>query len=550
MSVAEAPVGIVGAGPVGLLTAARLASFGIPSVILESDPELVKQGSKACLIQGDVLEVLDKVGCADQVRDEGVTWHVARTYVRNREIRTTVHPARIGYGPFVNISQYRIEQVLLATVQAQPLCQVLWSHRVSGLRQDPDGVVVEARTPDGPREYRFRYLVGCDGIRSEVRRLLGVEWTGYSHRDRFLITDIRADLPLAKERHFHYDPSFNPGRQVVIHPQPDNVWRIDWQLPPDADIDAERASGAFDRRVRAVIGDTPYEVDWLSTYRFHQRVVRDFRVGRVLLAGDAAHALPPYGSRGMNSGIQDADNLAWKLAAVLTGSVPETLLDTYHTERHAAAEENLRITEATIRFMVPPNLVRRLARKVLLSLTRPLALARRHVNSGTMAEPYVYTDSPLVDPTGQYPLTGSFAPDGWVRVEGRARRIRTLFGSGFIGLCFGADAEAARRFVDAARAHPLPVPVRLVVVLDAGAELDASELPGPVDVVHDADGQVRAAYQARRPGWVLVRPDGHIAAAGVQRAGEFAAALRRSVGIGAAAPRDTPRVPAYFQESP
>ena len=470
MSLSEFPVGIVGAGPVGLALAARLASHGVRSVIFEADPELRKQGSKACLIQGDVLEVLDKFGCAEPIAAEGVTWHVARTYVHDLQIRVTVYPQRIGFGPFVNISQYRIEQVLLAHVEAQPLCEVRWAQAVTGVEQDSDGVTV--RTPAG--ETRCAYLVACDGVRSSLRDLLGVEWTGYSHKDRFLITDIRAKLPLAHERHFHYDPSFNPGRQVVMHPQPDDIWRIDWQLPPDADIDEERRTGAFDARVRAVIGEVPYEVDWLSTYRFHQRVVDRFVVGRVCFAGDAAHALPPYGSRGMNSGIQDADNLAWKLALIVRGEAAPRLLETYHDERHAAARENLAVTEATIRFMVPPTRAKRLARSLLLRLSRPFKAMRGKVNSGRMAEPYVYDDSPIVD-KGTYALLGHFAPDVHVTVQGRRERIRSLFGHDFCVLDFGDE-----------------------ITLD-GARIED-------------DGALREAYHVNGQLTLLIRPDGHIGA--------------------------------------
>src|SRR4051812_24641934 len=227
MSPSDFPVAIVGAGPVGLALAEGLAWGGVRGVIFEADPELRKQGSKACLIQGDVLEVLDKFGCGEPIAAEGVTWHVARTYVHDQEIRATVYPERLGFGPFVNISQYRIEQVLLAHVEAQEHCEVRWGQAVTGVEQDEDGVTV--RMPAG--DVRCDYLVACDGVRSTMRELLGVEWTGYSHKDRFLITDIRAKLPLAQERHFHYDPAFNPGRQVVMHPQPDDIWRIDWQLP-------------------------------------------------------------------------------------------------------------------------------------------------------------------------------------------------------------------------------------------------------------------------------------------------------------------------------
>ena len=525
MSTLDAPVGIVGAGPVGLVIALRLASLGVPSVLLETSPQLVKQGSKACLIQGDVLEILDKFDCAQVVADEGITWTVARTYVRNREIRAAEYPRGLGFGPFVNISQHRIEQVLAEAAEGERACDLRWGHRVVAVSQDDDSVTVRVATADGEQELRCSYLVACDGVRSTLRELLGVEWTGYTHQDRFLITDIKAKLPLAKERHFHYDPSFNPGRQLVMHPQPHDIWRIDWQLPPDSDIDAERADGRFDQRVRAVIGDIPYEIDWVSTYRFHQRVVDRLRVGRVFFAGDAAHALPPYGSRGMNSGIQDADNLAWKLAMVLDGHADEELLETYHTERRAAAEENLRVTEATIRFMVPPNAFRRWTRAALLRLAHSLGIARRHVNSGRMAEPYVYTDSPIVQKG--HPLLGTFAADGRVHVDGAATRLRRLLGESFVGLIVAADAGRAADLVEAIRSQPWPVAARLVVLLPAGSPIDG--LAAEATVATGEDAALLEIYGAQAGTWWLARPDGHLAAQG-EHGQQFGPALRTALG--------------------
>lgn len=525
MTTRQVGAGIVGAGPVGLVVALRLASFGIPCAVLEAEPGLVRQGSKACLIQGDVLEILDKFGCAEPIANEGVRWHVGHTYVHGREIRRSEYPIPLGFGPFVNISQYRIEQVLLERARTEPLIELCWSHEVTAVEQTTDEVVVTARTPRGEQRWRFDYLVACDGVRSTLRELVGVEWTGYSHRDRFLITDVRAVLPFPKERHFHYDPPFNPGRQLVMHPQPDDIWRIDWQLAPDADIEAERADGRLDRRIREVIGDVPYEIDWLSTYRFHQRVVDRLVVDRVLFAGDAAHALPPYGSRGMNSGIQDADNLAWKLALVLTGRATPALVDTYHVERHAAAAENLRITEATIRFMVPPNPLRRWLRNVLLTVVLPLKSLRRHVNSGRMAEPHVYESSPIVQPREHNPVLGSFAPDGSVRRGTVPTRLRTLLGGGFVGLCFFADTETATRSLAGASAAA-PVPVGFVAVVP-----DAGDAPaGPSVVVSDVDGAVRAAYGARPGDWFLIRPDGHVAYTGNGDLAALAAATALAIG--------------------
>jgi len=385
---------------------------------------------------------------------------------------------------------------------------VCWSHRVVGLCQDGDSVRVRVTTPGGTRELRFAYLVACDGVRSRIRELTGVEWTGYTHSNRFLITDIKAPLPLTHERHFHYDPPFNPGRQLVMHAQPDDVWRIDWLLPPDADITAERRTGALDNRIRDVIGDVPYEVKWLSTYHFYQRVVERMREGRVFFAGDAAHALPPFGARGMNSGIQDADNIAWKLALVIRGLADPALLDSYHPERHAAARENLRVTEQTIHFMVPPTRLRRWARSTLLWLSRRWGAATGYVNSGRMAEPCVYTDSPIIEPqaAGQ-PLVGRFGPDAPVIVEGDATRIRRLFGRDFVLLFFEASGgPAAARAADACE----DLPVQAVVVCTVAPP----ERPPGATFACDPDGTAHSSYGAARPSWYLIRPDGYVAAAG------------------------------------
>jgi 3-(3-hydroxy-phenyl)propionate hydroxylase len=506
----DVPVGIVGAGPVGLATALLLSSYGVRSVILEAEPALLKQGSRACTIQGDVLEVLERIGCAETLTAEGIHWNVGRTYVRGEVLTTTVYPDRLGFPPFVNVSQYRTQQVMLERLNEGSLAEIRWEHRVTGVAQDDEAVTVQAATPYGPSELRVAYLVAADGIHSPLRHLTGVEWTGYSHGDRFLSVDLRAVLPLAHERHFHYDHPANPGRQVVMHAQPDDVWRIDWQLPVDTDVEAEQRSDRFDARVRATLGDVPYEIDWLSTYRFNQRVVERFKLGRIFFAGDAAHALPPYGARGMNSGIQDADNLAWKLALVVTGRSDESLLDSYHEERHAAARENLRVTEATIKFMVPPGRVNRWVRNTLLRLAPGLEFLRPHVNAGRMAEPFVYAESPIVERRGGADrLVGSFAPDGMVAFDGGQVRLRERLGEVFVGLYFDDDPERAARFAKRALAASGAVPVAVYLVKDAGPEL-------------------RAAYGVEGPAWFVVRPDGHIAAAGEGDDGEaFAATVIR-----------------------
>lgn len=543
--VREAPVGIVGAGPVGLVAAARLASFGLRSVVFEAGTALRDEGSKACLIQGDVLEVLDKFGCGDPVASEGVPWSVGHTFVRDREVRTEIYADRPGFPPFVNISQRRIEEIVLEAVEASGLSEVCWGHRVVGIEQDPAGVTVETDVGGRRRRHRVSHLIACDGIRSVCRELLSVGWTGYRHGDRFLITDIKADLPFPRERQFHFDPSCNRGRQLVIHAQPDDVWRIDWQLAPDADIEEEMRTGAFNERVRSVIGDSPFELKWWSTYRFNQRVVDQFVAGRSFLAGDAAHALPPYGARGMNSGIQDVDNLAWKLAAVVHRRAEPALLETYHHERFAAALENLAVTEATIRFMAPPTLLARLGRQVVLALAARSPRVRRHVNSGHMAEPFVYQQSSVIDTSGDHPFIGQFCPDAPIEVDGRSSRLRKLLGRRFSLVIVSDDTIAADRFAAAAARTPLPGHADIVATTPEEPPSDQHVTwarYAPSDAPNFTE-----RFATPSPTWLLVRPDGHVAAAERLRPQDAGAAatrawqaLHRCAGLRATAGSTTP----------
>ncbi len=523
---------IVGGGPVGLVLAARLASFGVQALVLDANASLREEGSKACLIQGDVLEILDKFGCAAPIAQAGVTWTVGNTYVRDVCIRRHTYPRPLGFGPFVNISQRQIEEVLLEHVRVSGRTRVLFGHNVEQVISTAEGARVRGSSPKGAFEVACEYVVGCDGINSTVRSLLGTAWDGYTHPDLFLITDIRADLPLAQERHFHFDPSFNAGRQVIIHPQPDNVWRVDIQLPPHTVFEARRfvpggpVPPEIDRRVRAVVGDTPYEMKWWSTYRFQQRVAARFSKGRVFLAGDAAHALPPYGARGMNSGIQDADNLAWKLAFVRQGAA-RRLLDSYDLERRAAAEENLAVTEQTIQYMVPPSPMRRALRATTLGLAERIPRAHRFVNSGRMAEPFVYTKSPIVS-RAKSPAIGAFAPDGRVTVGESSGRIRQLLGRDLTVLAFVrqlGDLSPVRPYLRSLAERSVSV----VALPPPGA--DCSNAPD-LTVACDIDA-TRTRFGTARLLWVLVRPDGHVAHIenGVVRPTRLVDALMRCAGV-------------------
>ena len=510
----DAAVAVVGAGPVGMTLAGRLAQHGVDVILLEQHPPHTGEGSKALCMQRETLEIWARLGIGERVAERGVQWNLGRTYFRGRELFQIrlVSSAADHFPPFVNINQTEVEEMLLDRLGQLPKVDLRWSHGLVGLSQEHGAVHLRCETPGGATSLRVGYLVGTDGAHSAVRGLLGMGFPGHSHDDLFLICDIRARLPFPDERRFFFDPPWNPGRQVLIHPQPDDTWRIDWQVPSGTDVEAERASGDLDRRIRAVIGaGTEYELLWITPYRFHQRLVERFRIGRVLLAGDAAHLFSPFGARGLNSGVADAENLAWKLAAVLAGHASDTLLETYHLERRAAAVENLAVTDASMRFMVPRGRLRRGLRNAILRGSLRLPRLRRLVNSGRLAQPFSYAASPVVvqgasDP--RLPPVGAVAPDARCRsVEkpSAVSRLRDLLGSAFVVLLLSdAPDEAARAAIRASRLS-WPAPCDVVAVGPSGP------LSG-VTVLTDTDGEIRAAYAAAGAAAFLIRPDGHLAA--------------------------------------
>lgn len=498
---------VAGAGPVGMVAALLLARWGVPTTVLEAGSAREAIGSKAICFQRDVLDILDRVGCAQQAVAEGVTWWRGLTFYREHQLFETSFPqvGRSAFPPFINLSQSALERYLSQRVGDAPLIDVRFDNRVVGLDQDDTGVAVQVVTAAGIRTLAGAYMLGCDGAGSAVRKLLGLPFEGHSFDEQFLIADIRADLPFPTERRFYFDPEWNPGRQVLVHPQPHSVWRIDWQVSADFDLDHARESGELDARIRRITGDAPYDIDWVSVYRFHQRIVPSYGVGRALLAGDAAHLMSPFGARGLNSGIQDAENAAWKLAFALYGWAGDDLLASYDAERRAAGLENLRVTDETMRFLAPRTEQEWERRRALLRRAVDDADARDAVNSGKLAEPYRYLDSPLTTAVGDADaepraavdrpvLPGVLCPDGPCRVEGRPDviRLRQLFADGMVVLTDAADDGAVRT---AASSIAAPTSVHRLA-----------------DLAVDGDEDLAAALEAPRGSATIVRPDGHIAA--------------------------------------
>ena len=448
--VAHRPIIIVGGGPVGLTLAIDLARYGTPVLLLDDDDKL-SSGSRAICFAKRTLEIWDRLGCGATIADKGVSWKTGKVFFRDRLVYAfdLLPEAGHRHPAFVNLQQYYAEGYLYDHALAQPNLEMRWKNKVVGVVPSQDCVVVDVETPDGRYRLRCDYLVACDGSRSPVRDLLGLTSSGQTFRDRFLIADVRmrADLPV--ERRFWFDPPFHRHGSALMHRQPDNVWRIDFQLGYDADPVAEREPARVMARLRAMLGDdAAFELVWCSVYTFSCTRLAKFRHDRVLFAGDAAHVVSPFGARGANSGIQDADNLAWKLRYVLQGAAPSRLLDSYATERERAADENIRHSTRSADFLTPKSEMSRIFRDAVLALAEHHPFARQLVNSGRLSTASTLVDSPL-NTRDRDAFSGAMGPgaaaaDAPVVVNGKPGWFLNCFGCRFIAAHFAAcdDAES------------------------------------------------------------------------------------------------------------
>ena len=503
------PVVVVGAGPVGLCAAIDLAQRGIPVVLLDED-RTVSVGSRAICYAKRTLEILDRLGCGQQVVEKGIGWNVGKVFFRDELVyRFDLLPEPGHRRPaFVNLQQYWFEEYLVARTRALDSVELRWENRVVNVAPHADRVDVTVATPDGVYVLCCDWLIVADGSKSAVRGMLGLEWEGQVFRDRFLIADIHMTTDFPTERWFWFDPPFHPGQSALLHRQADDVWRVDFQLGWDADPEVERRPERIVPRLRAMLGEAAqFEVEWASVYTFQCRRMPNFRHGRVIFAGDAAHVVSPFGARGANSGIQDVDNLVWKLDLVMRGLAPDTLLDTYDAERTAAADENILNSTRSTDFITPKTNMSRVFRDAVLSLAKKHAFARRLVNSGRLSLPAILASSVLNTPATDADFaTGAGAmipgaPAADAPIVGPAGAwLLDYVGGEFTLLAFDAAIEGADV---AALAHGR-CPCRIVRV--GGGRTDGAI------TLEDSQGLARKRYDAR-PGTIyLLRPDQHVCA--------------------------------------
>lgn len=385
------PVVIVGAGPIGLAMAIELAGFGVATVVLD-DNNVVSVGSRAICWSKRSLEIFDRLGIAERALDKGVTWQVGRTFHRDREVFSFDLLPETGHKmpAFINLQQYYIEQYLVERAQGLDLIDLRFRNKVVAVDPSDTGAILDIETPDGPYALEARYVLACDGAKSPIRHMLGLEFDGEMFEERFLIADIEMSGAFPSERHFWFEPEFHEGQSALLHKQPDDIYRIDLQLGWDANPDREMQPEVVIPRIVRVIGHDDFRLDWVSVYSFQCRRLDRFVHGPFLFVGDSAHVVSPFGARGGNGGIQDVDNLGWKLAAVLDGRAGADLLETYTTERGFGADENIANSARATKFMTPGDGIERVFRDEVLKLAAKAEFARSWVNSGRLSRPCIY----------------------------------------------------------------------------------------------------------------------------------------------------------------
>ena len=396
------PVCVVGAGPVGLAAAVDLGIRGVDVLLIDED-DTVSAGSRLICVAKRSLEILARLGIGPELAAKGVVWNRGKVFHGDALVYAFDLLPEEGHRwpAFINIQQFHVEDYLVQRAGALGV-DLRWRTRLALAEERGGAVRVQVSTPAGGYAFTCDWLLACDGAHSTVRRGLALPFRGRAFPDRFLIADVRMTADFPAERRFWFDPPFHAGRSALLHKQPDNVWRIDLQLGPDADPDEEAKPERVVPRIRAMIGpDTPFDLEWVSVYTFRCRRLERFRHGRIFFLGDAAHQVSPFGARGGNGGIQDADNLAWKLAEAVSGRAGPALLDSYEAERIPAADENILHSARSTDFMTPVGAAARAFRDAALSLSRSHAFARSFVNSGRLSTPALLAGSPLSTPDGR-----------------------------------------------------------------------------------------------------------------------------------------------------
>jgi 3-(3-hydroxy-phenyl)propionate hydroxylase len=489
---------IVGGGISGLTLACDLAQRGIDSVALDEDDTIGVRGASSrgiCYAQ-KTLEIFARLGVFERMREKGVTWSVGKTLAGHDVVYTfNLQPASASeQPPFINLQQFYVEWFLVDRIRELGRCDLRWQNKVISVAQTDDEVTATVETPAGRYRLTADWLVDATGVNSGIRRGFGLDPHTSRIADRWCITDVRFKEKFPVERWTWVEAPFNENRAVWQHPMADDVWRLDYQMPSDCDPDYVSRRDVAEDRLRAHLGDIGFELVWVGPYEYRDHLLDEFRHGRVFFIGDAAHVVSPFGARGGNSGVQDADNLGWKLAVVLQKRAPVRLLETYDAERRAAAKENLQVASRTARFLAPQSEGERALRRAALDLARDYPFARPLVNTGRMSVANPYPESPAVEGAGwslpNVPLT---MPDG---SRSDLVTLARSTGTTFLGILYAPTREDDACGIASLEAKGLPF---RFLVCGAGG-------------LGDPSGQLAEVLRVAAGGFALIRPDLYLAA--------------------------------------
>lgn len=503
------PVVIVGGGLIGLATAIDLDRRGFSAIVLEKH-DSVSDGSRAICWSKRTLEILDRLGTGERMLEKGVTWNVGKVYHgdQSEPIYTfdLLADKAQKFPAFINLQQYYAEEYLIELLADHPGIDLRWQSEVTAVENDRDKVIITVTTPEGNYPLSCDYLIAADGHRSPVRTMLGLDFEGRVFEDNFLIADVRMKAGFPAERRFWFDPVFNPGKTALLHKQADDVWRIDFQLGWDIDKKAELDQKNVDARIRAFIGDDiEFDYEWVSLYTFQCRRMKNFVHNRVIFAGDSAHLVSPFGARGANGGLQDVDNLVWKLALILENKAPASLLDSYDVERVYGADENILNSSRSTDFLTPKSNVSRAFRDAALELARDFSFARLFVNSGRLSVPCTLDQSTLNEPDAENfsakQRPGSPCLDAPVTRHGSTAWFLNQLGDHFTGILFtDATGSITSEMRDL---HDQEIPVHTLLVKPKGSTAANGE-------IIDHQALLQSHYDARPGTYYLIRPDQHV----------------------------------------
>jgi 3-(3-hydroxy-phenyl)propionate hydroxylase len=513
------PVIIVGAGPVGLTLALALARQEVPSVVLDEGPGTDEpRAARTAVLREDTAALVTRLTGVPLAERGGLRWAGWRS-LRRKQVMGEFEFDDSEPGP-LHLAQHVLTAALRAALADEPLARLVVNSRLDTIEQEPSGVTAHTREPGGTW-WRGSYLVGCDGPRSTVRKLQDIRFPGRTAVERHAVAALRTELPRPDWALLHRLPPWRASGpsagEVIARPLPDGVWRLDWLLPPGKDLVTPEL---LVTRVRETLagwsgGTTPpYDLLDTGVHTVHHRLARRWRVGRVFLAGDAAHLLGALGTQGLDEGLRDADNLAWKLAPAWHHGPHEKLLDSYQTERRAVVAARLRAADQALPVLRGGGGLR--AYVPGAARGHVTLLTDGHLGRGPLGGAGTYADSPLAPghldaeiPVGTPP--GAQVTDVRVTAEdGTFVQLRDRMGRGALLVVLIAPGTGVWDRKHWVSAGVMP---RLAAAVTA--------LPHPAELL------VAEAYPGAPAHTVLlVRPDGHLVTAlgGVRPADLYSAA--------------------------